>query len=60
MGMLMRSAVANGPSVLRDIAGLIGAGLVAYGAWLLAPAAGFIVGGALLLAGAWLHARMSI
>jgi hypothetical protein len=47
----------SAPAVLRDLAGLAGAGCVAYGAWLLLPAAGFIVGGALLMAGAWLHAR---
>lgn len=39
------------PIVLRDVAGLAAVGLIAYGAWLIMPAAGFIVGGALLLAG---------
>jgi hypothetical protein len=34
-----------------------GAGSIAYGAWLVVPAAGFIVAGILLMVGAWLHAR---
>ena len=48
------SAKATGrvlPTILRDIAGLAGVGLIAYGAWLVVPAAGFIVAGVLLLAG---------
>lgn len=44
------------PILLRDAVGLFGAGGIAYGAWLLHPAAGFIVGGGLLLAGALLSA----
>lgn len=56
----MLDKVANGaarvaaamPVVLRDCAGLAGVGLIAYGAWLFHPAAGFITGGALLLTGA--------
>jgi hypothetical protein len=51
------SVKAGGPAVLRDVAGLAGAGSIAYGAWLVVPAAGFIVAGALLMVGAWLHAR---
>lgn len=35
-----------------DAAGIAGAGLIAYGAWLVYHPAGFIVGGVLLLAGA--------
>ncbi|MEA3042984.1 MAG: hypothetical protein QOH47_822 [Sphingomonadales bacterium] len=42
---------------VRDAAGLAGAGLVAYGAWLVYAPAGFVVAGLLLLAGALLHAR---
>jgi hypothetical protein len=42
---------------LRDAAGLFGAALVAYGAWLVYAPAGFIAGGALLIAGAFLAAR---
>ncbi len=45
------------PVVLRDVVGLAGAGLVAYGAWLVFPPAGFITGGVLLLAGALLLSR---
>lgn len=40
------------PVVVRDLSGLVGVGLIAYGAWLIAPAAGFITAGVLLLAGA--------
>lgn len=58
MGMLKRLASAV-PQLLRDGAGLAGAGLIAYGAWLLLPAAGYIVGGLILVGGAWLHARAS-
>ena len=39
------------PIILRDLTGLAGAGMIAYGAWLIAPAAGFITGGVLVLAG---------
>ena len=44
------------PGLLRDLAGLSGVGLVAYGAWLIYPPAGFIVGGSLLILGALLLA----
>ncbi len=44
------------PGLLRDLAGLSGVGLVAYGAWLVYPPAGFIVGGCLLIFGALLLA----
>lgn len=43
--------------VVRDLIGIAGAGLVAYGAWEIYRPAGFIVGGVLLIAGAWLHGR---
>ncbi len=39
------------------LVGLLGAALVAYGAWMLAPAAGFIVAGVLCLVWSWLAAR---
>lgn len=39
------------------LVGLVGAALVAFGAWLLAPAAGYIVAGVLCLAWSWLAAR---
>lgn len=38
-------------ATLRDITGLVGVGLVSYGAWAWFAPAGFIIGGALLLAG---------
>jgi hypothetical protein len=41
---------------MRDVAGLCGVGLVSYGAWLIYPPAGFIVGGAMLIVGALLLA----
>jgi len=46
-------AVAAGfiPAILRDLTGLAAVGAIAYGAWMLHPAAGFIVGGVLVLAG---------
>lgn len=40
---------------IRDLAGVAGAGAIAYGAWLVYPPAGFIVGGVLLLIGAIAH-----
>ncbi len=39
------------------LVGLVGASLVAFGAWLLAPAAGYIVAGVLCLAWSWLASR---
>jgi hypothetical protein len=39
------------PGTMLDAAGIAGAGLIAYGAWLIYPPAGFITGGALILAG---------
>ena len=38
--------------LLRETAGLAGAALIAFGAWLAYPPAGYIVGGLLLMAGA--------
>lgn len=43
--------------ILRDIVGIGGGALVAVGAWQIYPPAGLIVGGALMIAGAWLHGR---
>lgn len=42
---------------LRDIAGLVGIGLIAGGLWLVFPPASLVVTGALLLGGAVLSAR---
>jgi hypothetical protein len=39
------------------LVGLVGAALVAFGAWLLAPPAGYIVAGVLCLAWSWMAAR---
>ena len=39
------------PSLVRDLAGLCGVGLVSYGAWLINPPAGFITAGILLIVG---------
>ena len=44
-------------SVLMTLAFLAGAGLVAYGAWLIFRPAGFIAAGALLATVAVLHER---
>jgi len=52
-----RGILAAVPVVTRDLAGLAGAGLVAYGAWLIYVPAGFIVGGVLLILAAVLAAR---
>lgn len=57
----MLKAIARGiagavPALLRDVSGLAGAVGISYGAWLVYQPAGFIVGGALLLAGALLSA----
>jgi len=38
------------PHVLVDACGFVGAGSIAYGAWLIYVPAGFLVGGALLMA----------
>jgi len=48
----------HAPNLFRELIGIGGAVLVAYGCWTLHPAAGYIVGGVLMTAGAWLHARM--
>lgn len=52
----VRAAAMAVPGLVRDLAGLCGVGLVSYGAWLVYPPAGFIVGGGLMIAGALLLA----
>ena len=47
------------PTALRDLAGLCGAGCVAYGAGAIYQPAGFIVLGSMLLSAAFLSARAS-
>jgi hypothetical protein len=59
LARIWRGAAAHGPDVVRELVGLGGAGLIAYGAWLLHPSAGYIVGGMLMVAGAWLHSRVA-
>lgn len=43
--------------IIRDIIGIGGAVSISYGAWSIYHPLGFIVGGALAIAGAWLHGR---
>lgn len=45
------------PTIIRDLVGLVAVAIIAYGAWLILPAAGFIVGGSLLLLGVVLSAQ---
>jgi hypothetical protein len=60
MMMLLATAVRTiagaVPSLVRDLAGLCGVGLVSYGAWMIYPPAGFITGGLLLIVGTLLIA----
>ncbi|PHM45885.1 hypothetical protein Xmau_00276 [Xenorhabdus mauleonii] len=44
--------------IIALLVGLAGGGLVSYGAWLLLPAAGFIVAGLLCLGWSYLVSRM--
>lgn len=53
----MHKFLATLPVIVRDVAGLLGAALLAYGARLIYPPAGYIVGGLLLLAGSLFLAR---
>jgi hypothetical protein len=46
-------------SIGRDVAGLVGAVSLSYGAWLVYRPAGFIVAGMLLIAGSILASRSS-
>lgn len=59
MGLIGRAVRRFGGQLVIDLAGLAGAAAIAYGAWLVHEPAGFIIGGALLLAAAWLGARSS-
>ena len=43
--------------ILTPLVGVLGAILLAYGAWLIYPPAGFVVAGALCLCWSWLVAR---
>lgn len=44
-------------SILTDFIGLIGVGLVSYGAWLVLPAAGFITAGLFIIVGTIVNSR---
>jgi hypothetical protein len=57
MRLLEETIAAGWGFVMRDLGGLAGAGLLAYGAWQTYPPAGYLVGGAILLAGAWIAGR---
>jgi hypothetical protein len=56
LAIAVRAIGAALPSLVRDLAGLCGVGLVSYGAWLIYPPAGFITAGILLIVGALLIA----
>ncbi len=53
------TAAKRAPAVVRDFAGLAGCGLVSVGAGMIYAPAGLIVGGLLLMAGAFLSAKAS-
>lgn len=55
----LRARAEQLPAIGREAVGFAGCGLVAYGAWLVYPPAGFVVAGALLIAGAILWPRAS-
>ena len=52
-----RAVMAAAPALLRDAIGISGAGMIAYGAILIYQPAGWIVGGIILVGGAWLSAK---
>jgi hypothetical protein len=45
------------PVIVRDVVGILGAGLIVYGAWRASPVAGFVVCGIMLLFASTLLAR---
>ena len=52
-----RGVARAAPPLFRDVVGLAAVASISYGAWLLHPAAGFMTGGGLVLAGVILTAR---
>ena len=52
-----RAIARRTPHVINDALGFAGAGAIAYGAWLIFIPAGFLVGGALLIAMSVLFGR---
>jgi hypothetical protein len=57
IGSGLAKAATAVPELALNLVGFAGAGLIAYGAWLIYQPAGFITGGVLLLGGALLIAR---
>ena len=55
----MRRLISALPALIIDLAGLAGAAAITYGMWQIYPPAGWIAGGALGLAAAWLFARQT-
>lgn len=47
----------NGGALVRDAIGIAGMSLLVYGAWLVAPASGYLVAGVILCFVAWRLAR---
>lgn len=47
------------PALIRSAVGIGGAGLIAYGAWMVYAPAGYVVGGILLIAGVILSEMQS-
>lgn len=43
---------------VRDVAGLSGAAMIAYGAWMIYEPAGFIIGGLMMVAAAIITAQV--
>lgn len=54
MGKVLKATLSAAPAIARDALGLLGALLLAYGAWMAWPPAGFIVGGVMAIMAAWL------
>lgn len=54
---LVRRMIGALGGYVTDVAAIAGVGAITYGFWLIYHPAGWIVGGSLALAGAWLAAR---
>lgn len=52
----MQRLLSAAPALVCDLAGLAGGAAVTYGVWSIYHPAGWIIGGGLALAGAWLVA----
>jgi len=53
----LAATAATLPSLIVDLAGILGAGSIAYGCWSIYEPAGFIVAGVMLIVAAWLLSR---